>query len=95
MVQFGRVRDYDFAVSWCCCVRANAVSSEGRWTGAPAIFFRIVLSDNACRNHLRQTSQRVAATVFQKVKPVELGLQPYFNFRSVSEQADLQEEAWA
>ena len=66
------------------------------WSGAPAIFFRVVLSDQASkRAHLREVARRVTATVFNEVQPDELGLQVYFNFRSASEQAKLQEEAWA
>ncbi len=65
------------------------------WNGSPAVFFRVVLSDNASlRKHLREATQRVTSTVFLEVRPDELGLQRYFNFRSVSEQAKLQEEAW-
>ncbi|HUQ90974.1 MAG TPA: hypothetical protein VM120_04775 [Bryobacteraceae bacterium] len=66
------------------------------WTGAGAVFFRVVLSDHASRRvHLREIAKRVTATVFSEVKPDELGLQAYFNFRSASEQAQLQEPTWA
>jgi hypothetical protein len=65
------------------------------WSGSAAVFFRVVLSDSASRrNHLREAAQRVSSTVFNEVRPDELGLQPYFNFRGVSEQAELREEAW-
>ena len=65
------------------------------WNGSPAVFFRVVLSDNASlRKHLREATQRVTSTVFDEVRPDKLGLQRYVNFRSVSEQAKLQEEAW-
>jgi len=60
------------------------------WSGSGAVFFRVVLSDNASRpGHLREISTRVTSTVFNAVKPDELGLEAYFNFRSASEQAEL------
>ena len=66
------------------------------WIGEPAIFFRIVLSDDASREaRLREIAPAVSSTVLQEVNPEELGLQYYFNFRSVSEQAHLKEESWA
>lgn len=66
------------------------------WSGSAAVFFRIVLSDDASRRErLRVKAQEVASTIFNQVRPDELGLQAYFNYRSASEQAELQEEAWA
>lgn len=66
------------------------------WSGEPAIFFRIVLSDDASREaRLREIAPAVSSAVLQEVNPEELGLQYYFNFRSVSEQAELKEESWA
>ena len=66
------------------------------WSGSGAVFFRVVLSDDASRhNHLREIAQRVAATLSSEVKPEEMGLQAYFNFRSAAEQAELQEPTWA
>jgi hypothetical protein len=65
------------------------------WSGSAAVFFRVVLTDNASRNRLRDASQRVASTVLNEVRPEQLGLQAYFNFRSVSEQEHLREESWA
>ena len=65
------------------------------WSGSAAVFFRVILLDNASlRKHLREAAQRATSTVFNEVRPDELGLQVYFTFRSVSEQAKLREEAW-
>lgn len=66
------------------------------WTGEDAIFFRVVLSDpaSASRRLLRVT-QRVTEAIMDAVQPRALGLEPYFNFRSATEQAELREEAWA
>jgi hypothetical protein len=66
------------------------------WTGDPSIFFRIVLSDDASRKtQLSETAQRVALTILNEVDTEQLGLHCYFNFRSLSEQAELREPAWA
>lgn len=66
------------------------------WTGDPSIFFRVVLSDDASRKtQLSETAQRVALTILNEVDAEQLGLHSYFNFRSLSEQAQLKEPAWA
>ena len=66
------------------------------WSGDPAIFFRVLLSDEASKDHnLRTTVQRFTSTILAEIDPLDLGLQPYFNFRSESEQRELKEEAWA
>ena len=67
------------------------------WTGEPAIFFRVVLSDQASRrDQLRNSTNQVTTAIDQRLQPLEQwGVLPYFNFRSQSEQAILQEEAWA
>ncbi|MCC6368020.1 MAG: hypothetical protein IT165_31230 [Bryobacterales bacterium] len=66
------------------------------WSGSDAIFFRVLLSDEASRrDRLRAVAREVTSTVFREVAPDELGLQAYFNFRSAAEQAQLKEEAWA
>jgi hypothetical protein len=76
------------------------------WSGEPAVFFRIVLPDDACE---RQSSGRVehhdrffditsqiCAEIVQQIEPLEQwGVLPYFNFRSESEQAQLKDSAWA
>jgi hypothetical protein len=66
------------------------------WTGESSIFFRILLSDDASREErLEEVANRVESRLLEKLKPAELGLLAYFNFRSQSEQAILREEAWA
>lgn len=66
------------------------------WSGEPSIFFRIVLSDDASReDRLARITGRVTAALLDELKPPELGLLPYFSFRSQSEQAMLKEEAWS
>jgi hypothetical protein len=66
------------------------------WTGDPSVFFRIVLSDEASsKAQLSEIAQRVALTILNEVKAEELGLHSYFNFRSLSEQEELKDPAWA
>lgn len=66
------------------------------WTGDPSIYFRIVLSDDASREtRLREITQRVELTILNEIDTEELGLNPYFNYRSLSEQASLHDPAWA
>ncbi len=65
------------------------------WSGQWAIFFRIVLTDDAARCRLRDIATRVVRELAQQMDFPGMGVFPYHNFRSVSEQAMLQEPAWA
>jgi hypothetical protein len=66
------------------------------WSDEWSIFFRILLSDDAsCEERLAEVTQRVASRLSDGLKLGELGLLPYFNFRSQSEQRILHKEAWA
>ena len=65
------------------------------WSGQWAIFFRIVLSDDAARRRLRDAATKVVSGLSQQLDFPGMGVFPYHNFRSVSEQAMLQEPAWA
>jgi hypothetical protein len=69
---------------------------ENDWSGDPAIFFWITLSDEAARQTvLSQTCRRVTDFITQRLDPIgQWGLIPYFNFRSQSEQAALKEEVF-
>lgn len=66
-------------------------------TGEPAVFFRILLSDSASRrDRLRDVASRVETAVFRQMEPMEQwGVYPYFSYRSQSEQAQLNDPAWA
>jgi len=66
------------------------------WSGDPAIFFWITLSDEAARPAaLSQNARRVKSFVTQQLDPAgQWGLIPYFNFRSQSEQERLKEEVF-
>jgi len=66
------------------------------WTGDPSIFFRILLSDSAARmKRRREVSPRIKERLREEVKPEDLGVHAYFNVRSASEQAELNDPDWA
>jgi len=65
------------------------------WSGQWAIFFRIVLTDDAAKRRLRDVATKVARGLAQQLDYPGMGVFPYHNFRSASEQAMLQEPAWA
>jgi len=67
------------------------------WTGEPAVFFRVLLSDAASkREQLLNVTKQIRDAIVWQVEPLEQwGVLPYFNYRSQSEQAVMKEEAWA
>ena len=65
------------------------------WSGQWAIFFRIVLTDDAARRRLREVATKVVWGLSRELDFPGMGVFPYHNFRSLSEQAMLQEPAWA
>ena len=65
------------------------------WSGQWAIFFRIVLSDDASKHRLREVATNVVQRLSERLDFPSLGVFPYHNFRSESEQGVLREEAWA
>ncbi len=65
------------------------------WSGDGAIFFRVLLSDDASKTRLREVTTQVVWRLAEFIDFPSMGLFPYHNFRSVSEQALLKEEAWA
>ena len=66
------------------------------WTGAPSIFFRVVVRDEASQiDRLGELAEQVSISLMNGAKTDENGLRAYFDFRSVAEQAKLQEPAWA
>src|SRR6266436_364005 len=65
------------------------------WSGQWAIFFRVVLSDEAAKRRLRDVATKVRWGLARHLDFPSIGVFPYHNFRSVSEQEALQEPAWA
>ena len=68
---------------------------EKDWSGEWAIFFRIVLTDDAAKRRLGEVADNVRRGTRRDLDFDQLGVWVYHNFRSVSEQAKLQEPAWA
>ena len=65
------------------------------WSDHPAIYFRVILSDEASqRDRLLEVIQRVRGMVRNELGFDELEHYPYFRFRSKSEQAQLRDPAW-
>ena len=62
------------------------------WSGDPAIFFTIVLSDRAARrDQLYKLTSEIQDVIVQHIEPLEQwGVLPYFSYRSQAEQAALQ-----
>jgi hypothetical protein len=69
---------------------------ENDWSGDPAIFFWITLTDEAARRaNLSQTTRSIKNRITQQLDPAgQWGLFPYFHFRSQSEQAKLKDEVF-
>lgn len=64
--------------------------------GDPSIFFHVVLSDDASKPaRLRYVALHVRLTLANELKTDENGVHAYFNFRSQSEMADIDDPAWA
>src|ERR1035441_8483025 len=65
-------------------------------TDKEAIYFRILLSDDASREErLGEVVERVEAELSKKLKLDDLGLMWYPSFRSESEQAMMKDPAWS
>jgi hypothetical protein len=64
------------------------------WSDEPAIYFRVILSDDAAKHRLREIANAVRERL-GRLDGLAFGLRPYHHFRSESEQAALREEAWA
>lgn len=67
------------------------------WTGDPAVFFEIVVSDEVfASGTILPVSDRVQRAIRTTIEPLEeWGVMPYFNYQSESEQAKMNEPAWA
>jgi hypothetical protein len=65
------------------------------WSGDWAIFFHVLLSDEASKTRIREIAAQVASRLEERLDFPSMGLFPYHNFRNVSEQEALREEAWA
>ncbi len=65
------------------------------WSEHPAIYFRVVLADDASRrDRLADVTGRVSSRLFDELGLESIDHIPYFRFRSQSEQVRLQDPAW-
>jgi hypothetical protein len=64
------------------------------WADYPAIFFRVILSDDAARNRLGTVTKAVEEQIVEELHIRETGHHPYFRWRSQSEQEALREPSW-
>jgi hypothetical protein len=65
------------------------------WSGDPAIFFRVLLSDEARDERRHELTREVRSRLDERLDFRAMGLFAYYNFRTLSEQAEMQDEAWA
>ena len=67
------------------------------WSGEPAIYFKVVLTDQASKpDRLHDVASRIEAIIEQHIDPLNSwDLFPYYTFRSQTEQDMLKEPAWA
>ncbi|MGI8742483.1 MAG: hypothetical protein ACR2NN_07910 [Bryobacteraceae bacterium] len=65
------------------------------WMGDPALFFRILLSDDAAsRDRLPEVSPRIQAYLFDELPVTRMEYFPYFSVRSKAEQDKLKDPEW-
>ena len=65
------------------------------WNGDPAIFFRVLLADNASRAEvLADVTGRVGGRLFDELRLGDSDYTPYLYFRSQSEQDKLKDPEW-
>jgi hypothetical protein len=66
------------------------------WSGDPAIFFNITLSDEASkRENLRRIAAEISSRIEESIQPLNrYGMNAYIHFRSQSEQAALKEPSF-
>jgi hypothetical protein len=79
------------------CVAKWRYKFEDDWSGDPAVFFWVTLTDDASRGeNLRASRTAFTDIVSQHVDLFnDWGLIPYFHFRSESEQARINGEDYA
>ena len=64
------------------------------WSGDPAVYFRVLLSDEASSKP-GVVSRKVEKRMDELLDFLWLELFAYYNYRNVSEQAVLQDKSWA
>lgn len=70
------------------------LNAEPDWSGDPALYIRVLISDEAGKERLNEVTARARLVIAEELGLENLDRIPYFKFRGVSEQAKLQEKAW-
>src|SRR5580693_7504533 len=65
------------------------------WSGDDAVYFRILISDDAAETRLRETMKKTVSMLESSLDLWQLGFFVYYNVRSESEQDVLREKSWA
>jgi len=67
------------------------------WNGNEAVFFQVVLADNAVpRTQLLAFTKQISQSIVSRLNPnEEWGVWPYFDFITQSEQARMKQPTWA
>jgi hypothetical protein len=66
------------------------------WTGEESVFYRVLLSDKAAKSkRLGKIAQDISLKLYLDVPASDFGLHSYTNFRSKSEQDELQDPEWS
>ena len=65
------------------------------WSGDDAVYFRILISDDAANTRLRETMKKAISMLESSLDLWQLGFFVYYNVRSESEQDVLREKSWA
>ena len=65
------------------------------WSGEPAVYFRVVISDEAAKNRLYEVAKLVDSRLADRLDYESMGLRAYPHFRTQSEQAVMRDKEWA
>jgi hypothetical protein len=67
------------------------------WDGEPAVFFRVIVADNAVpRPQLLEFTKKISQAIIQQIRPLEeWGVLPYFDFLTQGDAARIHEPTWA
>jgi hypothetical protein len=70
-------------------------SFRDNWMGDPAVYFRILVTDEAAAvDRLMDISRRISVALMDQARVYENGLEPYFSYRSISSQRLLKDPVW-
>ena len=65
------------------------------WSGDPAVYFRVMLSDQAAQNRLLEVAELVESRLEDRLDYESMGLRAYCHYRRQSDQARIRDKEWA